>query len=75
MLVSLIGGIVVLTFYGIGTRRDNYLSIGGMPDDDSVGRLTVIGSIGRELCAIGMSIWSSSGSTCEASPASRSVIT
>lgn len=49
MLVSLIGGIVVLTFYRIGTRRDNYLSIGGVPDDGSVGRLTVIGSIGREL--------------------------
>lgn len=41
MLDSLIGGIVVLTFYCIGTRRDNHLSI--------VGQLTVIGDIGREL--------------------------
>lgn len=49
MLVSLIGGVGVLAFQRIGARRNYHNSIGGMPGNGVVGRLTVIGSIGREL--------------------------
>lgn len=46
---SLIGGISVWPSHRIGTRRDNHLSIGGVPGDGIVDRLTVIGAIVREL--------------------------
>lgn len=49
MLVSLIGGIVVLMFYRIDTRRDNHRNIGGVLGDGIVDRLTVISSVDCEL--------------------------
>lgn len=49
MLDSLVGGISVWPFHRIGTRRDSHLSIGGVPGDSIIDRLTVIGTIGREL--------------------------
>lgn len=49
MLVSLIGGIVVLTFHRIGARRDDHRGIGAVSGDSVVGWPSVIGSIGREL--------------------------